>query len=201
MFLPAIVGHVPDKMVQCIAALLDFAYIARRPAHDADSLISLGEALERFHELRTIFQEERVRMDDFSLPRQHALIHYIRGIKLFGSPNGLCSSITESKHIDAVKRLWRASSRNKPLQQMLIMNDRVLKLSAARSDFGRRGMLAGDVLSYVNFGDVLAAIEEEEEDEEAQRRRRERERDQDDDEFEGDGERADTIVSLAARPG
>lgn len=188
-------------MVQCIAALLDFAYIARRPTHDADSLTSLGEALERFHDLRTVFQEVGVRLNNFSLPRQHALIHYTRGIKLFGSPNGLCSSITESKHIDAVKRTWRASSRNNPLQQMLLMNDRALKISSARSDFGHRGMLAGDVLSYVNFGDMLHAIQEEEGDGEDERRRQEADRGQDDDEFDAEGERADTIVTLASRPG
>ncbi|KAH9975649.1 hypothetical protein BJV74DRAFT_862382 [Russula compacta] len=40
----------------------------------------------------------------------HSLEHYRRNIQLFGAPNGLCSSITESKHIKAVKEPWRRSS-------------------------------------------------------------------------------------------
>ena len=54
------------------------------------------------------------------LPRQHALVsHYYTLIKLFGSPNGLCSSITESEHIKSVKEPWHCSSRFKALVQML----------------------------------------------------------------------------------
>ena len=62
-------------------------------------------------------------------------------IREFGAPNGLCSSITESKHIKAVKIPWRRSNRYKALQQMLYINQRMDKLSAARLDFTRRGML------------------------------------------------------------
>ena len=41
--------------------------------------------------------------ENISLPQQHTLIHYIHSIMLFESLNGLCSSITESKHIKAMK--------------------------------------------------------------------------------------------------
>ena len=56
------------------------------------------------------------------MPRQHSIIHYYALIRLFGAPNGLCSSITESKHIRAVKEPWRRSNRNEALGQMLITN-------------------------------------------------------------------------------
>jgi len=72
--------------------------------------------------------------------------HYPRGILLFGSPNGLCTSITESKHIKAVKEPYRRSSRHNALQQMLLTNQRLEKLAAARSDFAARGMLDGSFL-------------------------------------------------------
>ncbi|KAK7676622.1 hypothetical protein QCA50_020436 [Cerrena zonata] len=101
----------------------------------------MQDALDRFHQHRTIFEEVGIRPDGFSLPRQHALEHYIAGIKLFGSPNGLCSSITESKHIRAVKRPWRRSSKNNPLVQILTTNQRLDKLQAARTSFIARGML------------------------------------------------------------
>ncbi|KAH9839788.1 uncharacterized protein C8Q71DRAFT_795095 [Rhodofomes roseus] len=147
VYLSAIEGHVPDEMVRCFAAYLDFCYLARRSAHDDKSLAAMEEALTRFHTHRVIFETVGVRPEGFSLPRQHALIHYITGIRLFGSPNGICSSITESKHIRAVKRPWRASSKNNPLPQILRTNQRLDKLSAARSCFTSRQMLDGDVLA------------------------------------------------------
>jgi len=64
-----------------------------------------SEMLKRFHELRHIFITEGVRQS-ISLPRQHALCHYLTSSALLGSPNCLCSSITHSKHIKAVKEPW-----------------------------------------------------------------------------------------------
>lgn len=127
-------------MVQAIVAFMDFCYIARRTSHDTASLATMSDTLERFLDLRSIFVETGVRVD-FALPRQHALLHYIYSITLFGSPYGLCSSITESKHIAAVKEPWRHSNRNEPLVQILQTNTRRAKLAAARAEYGRRGML------------------------------------------------------------
>ena len=66
--------------------------------------------------------------DGFSLPCQHSLVHYEALIRLFGAPNGLCMSITVSKHIKAVKEPWRHSSKFKALGQMLLMNQHLDKL-------------------------------------------------------------------------
>ncbi|TFK84482.1 hypothetical protein K466DRAFT_496496 [Polyporus arcularius HHB13444] len=171
VFLPALVGYVPDKMVQCISAFLDFSYLARRSSHDILSLEAMQGALDRYMDLRDVFVEAGVRPDGFSLPRQHSLLHWVRMIKYFGSPNGVCTSISESKHIRAVKRPWRASNRNKPLLQILRTNTRYGKLAAARAEFGRRGMLRGDIVSYAyrkvhepedadDIEDLLAARED-----------------------------------------
>lgn len=176
-------------MIRCIRALLDFTYLARRPSHDAVALQKMEKALSDFHQYRNVFVDVEVRDAEFSLPRQHSLVHYVRSIKLFGSPNGLCSSITENKHIYAVKRPWRATNRYNPLDQILLINTRLFKISSARADFGRRGMLKGDVLT----GAALPAIFEEEED---------GGNGADDDELADDGEESpDTIVELARKPG
>ncbi|EIW51390.1 uncharacterized protein TRAVEDRAFT_67723, partial [Trametes versicolor FP-101664 SS1] len=148
VFLPVLTGYVPDKMIRCLDAFLEFAYLARRPSHDTTSLDAMDAALARFCELRSIFVETGVRPNGFALPRQHALLHYTRMIKLFGSPNGVCTSISESKHIAAVKRPWRASNRNNPLLQILRTNTRLTKLAALRVELGRRGLLHGDLISY-----------------------------------------------------
>ncbi|CAA7264657.1 unnamed protein product [Cyclocybe aegerita] len=49
----------------------------------------------------------------------------------------------QSKHIKAVKHPYHRSSRNKPLDQMLVMNQQLNKLATAHVDFTSRGMLTG----------------------------------------------------------
>ncbi|KAH7905005.1 hypothetical protein BJ138DRAFT_1233720 [Hygrophoropsis aurantiaca] len=141
VYLPAIAEYVPMQLVQCLQAFLDFCYLVRRSEIAQDTLTEAERALQRFHETREIFRDSEVRPTGFSLPRQHSLVHYIRLIQEFGAPNGLCSSITESRHITAVKRPWRRSSRFEALGQMLLTNQRLDKLAGARAEFVARGML------------------------------------------------------------
>lgn len=135
-------------MVQATRAFLEFCYIARRDIHDTNTLAALDDSLRRFHHHREIFRTSGVR-DGFNLPRQHSLLHYVKLIRAFGAPNGLCSSITESKHIKAVKEPWRRSNRFEALPQILLTNQRLDKLAAARVDFAERGMLQGTCLSGI----------------------------------------------------
>jgi hypothetical protein len=79
VFLSAIVGYVPSDMVRCVAALLDFCYIARQNSLTSKDLDKLDNALCRFHRYREVFIEASVRVD-ISLPRQHSLKHYRRSI-------------------------------------------------------------------------------------------------------------------------
>jgi len=132
-------------MVSTLSAFLDFCYFVRRDVINESTLQQIDDALDRFHHERLIFYDCGVRPTGFSLPRQHSLRHYRNSIKLFGAPNGLCSSITESKHITAVKKPWRRSNRNHPLGQMLVINQRLDKLAAARVDFTARGLLDGSL--------------------------------------------------------
>ncbi|KAJ7502312.1 hypothetical protein B0H11DRAFT_2365679, partial [Mycena galericulata] len=144
VYLPAIAGHVPSQMVQAVATLIEFCHLVRRSVVDEDTLLAIDSAVDLFHATREIFRV--VRPDGFSLPRQHSMVHYRALIQAFGAPNGLCSSITESKHIKAVKKPYRRSNRNKPLSQILLTNQRLDKLAAARVDFTARGMMDGALL-------------------------------------------------------
>lgn len=149
VYLAAIVGHVPSEMVKCLAVFLDFCYIVRRNAITANDLADLQNLLEQFHTHREVFVGTAgVTGERISLPRQHSLMHYIRGITLFGSPNGLCSSITESKHIKAVKEPWRRSSRFQALKQMLLTISRMNKLSAASQIYAKLGWMDGSTSSH-----------------------------------------------------
>lgn len=128
---------------------MECCYIIRRSILSEESLDHLETSLSHFHHLRKVFEDIGVREDGMSLPRQHALDHYPRHIREFGAPNGLCSSITESKHIKAVKEPWRRSNRFEALGQMLLTNQRLDKISAARNTYEERGMLKGSLLSSI----------------------------------------------------
>ncbi|KAK7012895.1 C2H2-type domain-containing protein [Favolaschia claudopus] len=147
VYIPALKGLVPDEIVQAIASFLDFCYLVRREDFDEDTLDAIDEAVNTFHHRRNVFRTLGVRVDilggstAFSLPRQHSITHYRFGIEECGAPGGVCSSITESRHITAVKKPWRRSNRYEALSQMLLTNQRLDKLAAARADFIERGML------------------------------------------------------------
>jgi hypothetical protein len=96
-------------MVQCVATFMDACYIAHWNVITAPALKSFQESVEQFQKLCNIFIEAGVWVT-ISLPHQHALKHFYYLIQFFGSPNGLCSSITESKHIKAMKEPWHQSS-------------------------------------------------------------------------------------------
>ena len=85
--------------------------------------IELTDALNRFHQYCAIFVELGINLGGISLLLQHSLVHYHTAIQGFGALNGLCSSITESKHIHAVKSPYRCSNYYKALCQMLLMNN------------------------------------------------------------------------------
>ncbi|KAI9439444.1 hypothetical protein BJY52DRAFT_1206931 [Lactarius psammicola] len=142
VFLAAIAGYVLSAMVRCVAAFMDACYIARRNAIDSPSLERFRDRVQAFHQLRTIFIKVGV-CATISLPQQHTLKHFYHAIHLFGSPNRLCSSITKSKHIRAVKEPWRRSNRYHALAQMLKTILRMDKMAALHQHLDDIGMLKG----------------------------------------------------------
>jgi hypothetical protein len=146
VYLPAIEGHVPTKMVRAVCNLIEFSYLVRRDVHDTQSIEGINTALKSFHNNHDIFKTSGV-VEDFNYPCQHSLKHYVAMIRAFGSPNGLCSSMMENKHIKAVKKPWRRSNRYKAMKQMLLTNQRLDKLLASRTHFTINGMLEGTCLS------------------------------------------------------
>ncbi|KAH8977448.1 hypothetical protein EDB92DRAFT_1756280, partial [Lactarius akahatsu] len=97
----------PPNVIRTFQAFLDFCYLVHQDMFNDDTLGLVQNTLDQFHQFQTIFQTLRVRIDGFSLPQQHSLSHYCHLIHMFSAPNGLCSSITKSKHIKAVKEPWR----------------------------------------------------------------------------------------------
>jgi hypothetical protein len=144
--------------MQTLRALLDFCYLVRRHIISAKALQEIEDALAQFYNYRQVFMSgDKPVVATFSLPRQHAAKHYPSLIRLFGAPNGLCSSIMECKHIKAVKEPWRRSNKFQALGQMLRTNQRPDKIAAAHVDFESRKMLRGNCLSSAI--DILGAYE------------------------------------------
>ncbi|KAL0566427.1 hypothetical protein V5O48_015586 [Marasmius crinis-equi] len=140
VFLVAVEPYIPEKMSQCLAAFLDFCYLVRRNNFPACTITEIQEAVKRFHTSRQVFVETDVRMD-FSIPRMHSMIHYAPLILDYGAPNGVCSSITESQHITAVKKPWRRSNHYNALSQILLINQRLDKLADMQTLLVERGLL------------------------------------------------------------
>ncbi|KAJ3914515.1 hypothetical protein F5877DRAFT_92682 [Lentinula edodes] len=140
IFLPAVAEYLPEDMTKCIASFLDFCYLVRRSDIDETALKSIENAIATFNHYRDIFQTSGVR-EHFSIPRLHYVVHYPFSIMEFASLNGLCSSITESRHITAIKKPWRRSNRYNALSQMLLTNQCLDKLSALRSQLVENHLL------------------------------------------------------------
>ena len=132
-------GHVPPEMVWAVSTFLDFTYLVRRQVISANVLQWVKKTVENFHEYRKIFKAVGI-VDDFNLPRQHVIVHYPRFIQQFGAPNGLCTSITESKH-KHVKTAYKHTNRVAPVEQMTKYSERMDKMSAQYTEYQRRGML------------------------------------------------------------
>ncbi|KAG1800686.1 uncharacterized protein BJ212DRAFT_1450140 [Suillus subaureus] len=90
----------------------------------------MDDTLKHFHRYHKIFQTSGL-------------------IQAFSAPNGLCSSITDSKHIKAVKEPWCWLSCFEALSQMLLTNQHLDKLAASCVNFFDHRMLQGMCLSYI----------------------------------------------------
>ncbi|KAG1866909.1 hypothetical protein F4604DRAFT_1881740 [Suillus subluteus] len=145
-YLPAIEGHVPMDIIRAFRTFLEFCYLVQRNVIMEDTILQIEDALCQFHHYHSIFLQLGI-IPTFSLPRQHAMKHYPDLICLFGVLNGLCSSMTENKHIKAVKQPWRQSNKYNALGQMLVTNQRLDKIAALRVDFTKRSMLNSTCLS------------------------------------------------------
>ncbi|KAE9386188.1 hypothetical protein BT96DRAFT_1086980 [Gymnopus androsaceus JB14] len=124
VFLPAILEYIPYEMSRCISSFLDFCYLVRRNDFTTDTIAEIQAAIHSFHHYREIFISTGVR-EHFSIPRMHSITHYPALILDFAAPNGVCSSITESRHITA----------------MLLTNQRLDKLAALRAMLVERKLM------------------------------------------------------------
>ncbi|KAF8269032.1 hypothetical protein EI94DRAFT_1771396 [Lactarius quietus] len=118
VYLGALARYLPLAIVHCILTFMDTCYITCWNSISSLVLKCFQKCVVKYHELCNVFLTTGT-LKMVSLPCQHALSHYHFSIQLFGSPNGLCSSITESKHRVSVKNNWYQSNHNNMLPQMM----------------------------------------------------------------------------------
>ena len=136
-------GYCLKRNPMCVFALQQGSHM-EAPKHIWPPMTQLQHFIPFYSE---IFQTCGIH-SSFNLPWQHSLMHFIQMIWVFGAPNGLCLSITESKHIRAIKKPYQQSNCYQALGQMLLINQCEDKIVASQVDFQMHGMLKGACLSH-----------------------------------------------------
>jgi hypothetical protein len=102
-----------------VRGLLDFVHLAQYPMHTTETLAHLSNALQRFHNNKSIFVALGV-CDYFNLPKLHSCRHYIMYIKAFGTTDNYNTEYTERLHIDLAKDAYRSTNFKDEFPQMTL---------------------------------------------------------------------------------
>ncbi|KAF7355843.1 hypothetical protein MVEN_00912600 [Mycena venus] len=117
----------PSRLLAAVRGILDFVYQAQYPMHTNETLGHLSNALQRFHDNKSIFVDLGVRTD-FNLPKLHSCSHYIMYIKLFCTTDNYNTEYTERLHIDLAKDAFRSTNFKDEFPQMTIWLERKEKI-------------------------------------------------------------------------
>ncbi|KAJ7133963.1 hypothetical protein C8R43DRAFT_1132985 [Mycena crocata] len=120
-------GQSSAKLVAAVRGLLDFVYLAQYPMHTTQTLDHLENALQRFHDNKSIFVDLGIR-DDFNLPKLHFCRHYTMYIKFFGTTDNYNTEYTERLHIDLAKDAYRSTNFKDEFPQMTLWLERKEKI-------------------------------------------------------------------------
>ncbi|KAG1810876.1 uncharacterized protein BJ212DRAFT_1448568 [Suillus subaureus] len=106
-----------SRLLRSVQGLLDFLYLAQYPCHSSETLHSLDEALDLFHENKEIFIQLGIQ-NNFNLPKLHAAHHYHLMITLFGTTDNYNTKYTKCLHIDLAKDAYHATNHKDEFIQM-----------------------------------------------------------------------------------
>lgn len=74
----------PIHLIRAVQGLLDFLYLTQYPVHSDETLKLLKDALKRFHDNKSIFEELSIR-NTWEIPKLHFLLHYCKLIEELGT--------------------------------------------------------------------------------------------------------------------
>ncbi|KAF8320234.1 hypothetical protein F5887DRAFT_905168, partial [Amanita rubescens] len=115
------------RLLTAVRALLDFITISQYPIHSANSLQQLTDALDTFHENKTIFIDLNIR-EHFYIPKLHFCRHYADAIVSYGTTDNYNTQHTERLHCDFAKQAYKASNDRDELFQMTAWLERHEKI-------------------------------------------------------------------------
>ncbi|KIK78447.1 hypothetical protein PAXRUDRAFT_325404 [Paxillus rubicundulus Ve08.2h10] len=115
------------RLVRALRGLLDFLYLTQYPCHTDETLTLLDDALQRFHDNKSIFIDLGIRTQ-FNLPKLHAYRHYLHMIQQFGTTDNYNTEYTERLHIDLTKDAYRATNHKDEYSQMTLWLERREKM-------------------------------------------------------------------------
>jgi len=128
ILLGCIIGQVPNGVITCVKALLDFIYLAQYKAHDNETLAYLEKTLKTFEDNKKILIDLTLH-PTLNIPKFHALRHYINSIKMFGTTDNYNTEMFERFHIDFAKLGYKASNKRDEFPQMINWLSRQEKVS------------------------------------------------------------------------
>jgi hypothetical protein len=118
----------PVQLLCAVRSILDFVYLAQYPVHTSETLKLLEDALNEFHTNKSVFVDLGARTH-FNIPKLHALLHYVRSIRNFGTIDNYNTEYTERLHIDLVKDAHDATNSKDEYPQMTKWLERREKIS------------------------------------------------------------------------
>jgi hypothetical protein len=118
-FVGLMAGAVNDGVLTVIRAVIDFIYFSQLHSHTTNTLASLQQCLETFHNYKNIFVELGIR-EHFNIPKLHNIQHYVDAIYSLGSADGYNTELPERLHIDFAKSAYLATNKRDFLEQMAI---------------------------------------------------------------------------------
>ncbi|KAJ7588269.1 hypothetical protein C8J56DRAFT_1004496 [Mycena floridula] len=101
-------------------SILGFLYLAQYPVHTTETLESLNQALQRFHDNKQVFIDLGI-CDDFTIPKLHFMVHYVCSIMLFGT--------TDNFNMEYTGHAYHATNRKDEYSQMTLWLERREKVN------------------------------------------------------------------------
>ncbi|KAK6988927.1 hypothetical protein R3P38DRAFT_3331721 [Favolaschia claudopus] len=116
-----------SRLLGAVRGILDFVRLAQYPMHTDETLTLLEEALQNFHDNKSIFVDLGVR-PDFNLPKLHNSSHTPSYIEYFGTTDNYNTEYTERLHIDLAKDAYRSTNFKDEFPQMTLWLERKEKI-------------------------------------------------------------------------
>ncbi|KAF8593860.1 hypothetical protein BDV93DRAFT_460130, partial [Ceratobasidium sp. AG-I] len=119
---PVVIGDLGNKLAKMVLALVNFMFRAHGSSMTETDLQAMEADLATFHEYKQLLiargvYESDARFD--KIPKLHMLKHYAHTVRELGMPDGFNTETPEHLHIEYAKVPWRASSKKRPLPQMV----------------------------------------------------------------------------------